>query len=79
LYGSTLIAIWQRLLSLNISWDFDVLGKDIRKRGMLTAVVPSTGVRRVITHLFEQSQGLPTHLRCAVQELKLDDGVSQPL
>jgi hypothetical protein len=40
LYASTLIAILLRLLSFNISWDFDVLGKVIRKRGMWT-VVPS--------------------------------------
>jgi hypothetical protein len=31
-----LIAICQRLVSLNISWDFDVLGKVIRKRGRFT-------------------------------------------
>jgi hypothetical protein len=36
-------AIWQRLVSLNISWHFDVLGKVIRKRGMFIAVVPSAG------------------------------------
>jgi hypothetical protein len=46
---------------------------------MSTAVVPSAGDRRVVTHLLEQSQGLPTHLRCALQELKLEDAVSQPL
>jgi hypothetical protein len=33
LYASTLIEIWHRLLSLSILWDFDVLGKIIRKRG----------------------------------------------
>jgi hypothetical protein len=48
LYASTLIAIWQRLVSLNISWDFGFLGKNIRKRGMFTVVVSSAGDRRVI-------------------------------
>jgi hypothetical protein len=48
LYASTLIAIWQRLVSLNISWDFDVLGKVIRKRGMFIMSVPSAGDRRVV-------------------------------
>jgi hypothetical protein len=36
-----------RLVSLNISWDSDVRGKVIRKRGMFTVVVPSAGDRRV--------------------------------
>jgi hypothetical protein len=48
LYTSTLIAIWQRLVSLNISWDFDVLGEVVRKRGIFTVVVPPAGDRRVI-------------------------------
>jgi hypothetical protein len=43
LYASAQIAIWRRLISLNISWDFDILGKVIRKRGMVTVVVPSAG------------------------------------
>jgi hypothetical protein len=47
LYASTLIAIWQRLLSLNTSWDSEVLGKVIMKRGMFTVVVPSAGDRRL--------------------------------
>jgi hypothetical protein len=47
LYASTLIAIWQRLVSLNISQDFDILGKVIRKRGIFTLVVPSKCHRRV--------------------------------
>jgi hypothetical protein len=42
------VAIWQRLLSLNISRDFDVLGKVIRKRGMFIDVVPSAGDRRQV-------------------------------
>jgi hypothetical protein len=33
---------------LNISWDFDVLGKVIRKRGMFTVVVPSAGDQWVV-------------------------------
>jgi hypothetical protein len=33
---------------LNISWDFDVPGKVIRKRGIFTAVVPSEGDRWVV-------------------------------
>jgi hypothetical protein len=48
LYASTLIAVWQRLVSLNISWDFDVLGKVIGKRGMFAVVVSSAGDRRVV-------------------------------
>jgi hypothetical protein len=43
-----LIAIWQRLVTLNILWDFDILGKVIMKRGMFTVVVPSAGVRWVV-------------------------------
>jgi hypothetical protein len=31
-YASALIAMWQRLVSLNISWDLDILGKVRRKR-----------------------------------------------
>jgi hypothetical protein len=41
LYASTLISTWQRLVSFNISWDSDVLGKVISKSGVFTAVVPS--------------------------------------
>jgi hypothetical protein len=37
----------QRLLSLNISWDFDDLGKVMRKRGRITVDVPSAGDRRI--------------------------------
>jgi hypothetical protein len=48
LYGSTLIAILQRLVSLIISWDFDVLGKVTRKRGMFTEVVPPARDRQVV-------------------------------
>jgi hypothetical protein len=33
---------------LNISWDFDVLGKVARKRGMPVVAVPSAGDRRVV-------------------------------
>jgi hypothetical protein len=33
---------------LNISWDFAVLGKIIRKRGMFTVVVHSAGYRQVV-------------------------------
>jgi hypothetical protein len=47
LYASLLIAILQRLLSLIISQDFDVLRKVIMKRGMFTVVVPSACDRRV--------------------------------
>jgi hypothetical protein len=43
LYVCTVIAVWQRFVSLNISWDFDALGKVIRQRGMFTVVVPSAG------------------------------------
>jgi hypothetical protein len=48
LYASTLVAIWQRLVSLNISWDFDVPGKVIMTRGIFTVVVPSAGDRLLI-------------------------------
>jgi hypothetical protein len=47
LYASTLIAIWQRLFSFNITWDFVVLGKVVRKRGLFTMVVSSAGERQV--------------------------------
>jgi hypothetical protein len=40
--------MWQRLFSLNISWDFDVLGKVVRKRGLFTLALPSAGDRRVV-------------------------------
>jgi hypothetical protein len=33
LYASTFTAMWQRLVSLNISGDFSILGKAMRKRG----------------------------------------------
>jgi hypothetical protein len=32
---------WERLVSLNISWDFDVLGKVSRKRGRSLVDDPS--------------------------------------
>jgi hypothetical protein len=48
LYASTLIAAWQRLVSLNIPWDFAALGKVTGKRRMFTLVVPSAGDRRVV-------------------------------
>jgi hypothetical protein len=47
LYACALIAVWQRLVSLNISWDFDVLGKIMRKRERFTVDVPSAVDRRV--------------------------------
>jgi hypothetical protein len=43
LYACALVEIWQRLFSLKISWDFDILGKVIRKRGMFIVVVSSAG------------------------------------
>jgi hypothetical protein len=46
LYAYTLIATWQRLVSLNISWDFDILGKVRRKRGKFTVDDPSADDRR---------------------------------
>jgi hypothetical protein len=39
--------MWQRLCSRNISCDFVVPGKLIRKRGRFMVVDPSEGVRRV--------------------------------
>jgi hypothetical protein len=48
LYASTLIAIWQRLVSFIISWDFVVLGKVMRKRGRFTVDVPSAGDQREV-------------------------------
>jgi hypothetical protein len=39
LYASTVIVKWQRFVSLNILWNFDILGK-VRKRGMFAAVLP---------------------------------------
>jgi hypothetical protein len=44
----TLTAIWQRLVSLNISSDFDVLTKVIRKGGIFFVVGPSAGNRQVV-------------------------------
>lgn len=46
LYGSTLIAMWQRFGKVKISYDFIILGKVMRNNGWLTAVVPSTSDRR---------------------------------
>jgi hypothetical protein len=48
LYASTLIAIWPRLISLNNSWNFNVLRKVIRKRRMFTVVVPSARDQQVV-------------------------------
>jgi hypothetical protein len=48
LYASTLIAAMQRFVSWNNSWDFHVLGKGIRKRGIFTVVVLSAGDRHVV-------------------------------
>jgi hypothetical protein len=39
--------MWQRLWSLNISCDFAVLGKVIRKKGRFVLVTPSEVDRRV--------------------------------
>jgi hypothetical protein len=39
--------MWQRLCSREISWDFAVLGKVIRKRGRFMFVDPSEGDRKV--------------------------------
>jgi hypothetical protein len=36
-----------RLITLNISWDFDFLGKVIRKRGRFAVDVPSASDRRI--------------------------------
>jgi hypothetical protein len=47
LYSSTLIAVWQRLVSLNISWDCDFLYKVIRKREIFAVVVPVASDTRV--------------------------------
>jgi hypothetical protein len=38
--------IWPRHFSFNISWDFGVPGKVIRKRVMFIVVVPSAGDRQ---------------------------------
>jgi hypothetical protein len=48
LYASALIAIWQTLFSFNISQDFDILSKVMRKRGIFTVVVLSTGDQRAV-------------------------------
>jgi hypothetical protein len=37
-----------KLVRLNVSWGFDVVGKVMRKRGMLTTDDPSAGDRLVI-------------------------------
>jgi hypothetical protein len=48
LYASALIIVWQRHVSLSISWDFDVLGKVIKKRRMFTSSVSPTGGLQVV-------------------------------
>jgi hypothetical protein len=42
-----MIALWQRLFSRKISWDFTVLGKVIRKRLRFRVVDPSEGDGRL--------------------------------
>jgi hypothetical protein len=39
LYCSTLIEIWQRFGSLKISWDFAILGKVMRNKGMFMRTI----------------------------------------
>jgi hypothetical protein len=74
LYASTLSATWQRLVNLNISWDFDVLGKVIRKRGMFTVIVPYEGdgwVLDICSTVITSKSRFTTHLRCLLQEMKM--------
>jgi hypothetical protein len=47
LYASTLIAMWQWLVSRKIPWDFAVLGKFIGRRVRFMIFDPSGGDRRV--------------------------------
>jgi hypothetical protein len=60
-------------ISLNISWDLDILGKVIRKRGMFTVVFPPAGDGQVVDICFmlitSKSRSL-THLICPLQELR---------
>jgi hypothetical protein len=53
------VATWQRLVSLNTSWDCDVLGKVIRKMGMFTVVVPSAGDQWVADICFTLTASKP--------------------
>jgi hypothetical protein len=48
LYVFTMIATWQRFVSLNMSLDFDVPRKVVRKKGVFTVVVPSVGDRLMV-------------------------------
>jgi hypothetical protein len=45
LYASTPTEILQRLVSLNILWNFDFPGKVMMKRAIITVVVSSVGDR----------------------------------
>jgi hypothetical protein len=60
---------------LNISWDFDVLGEVVRKRGIF---LPPAGDRRAIDiylMLITSKAKFINHLRCTLQELILEDAV----
>jgi hypothetical protein len=63
LHASALIAIWQRLVSFNISCDFDVLGTVMWKAGRFTVDIPSAGDRRVadICLALKKSKPRPTN------------------
>jgi hypothetical protein len=70
---------WKRtLVSLNILWNSDVLGKVIKKRRMFTVAVASAGDRRVVDiclTLIKSNQGSPIHLRCPLQKLRMEEPV----
>jgi hypothetical protein len=82
LYTSTLIALWQRLVTLNISWGFDIPGKVMRKRGRFAVDVPFAGDQRVAdicltlitskpasTNPFEMSSAGVVNGRCSITAL----------
>jgi hypothetical protein len=64
-----------------MSWDFEILGKVMRKRGMFTVVVPSTGDLRVVDICFMLITSKPkfNNPRLPLQELRLEDAMLQPL
>jgi hypothetical protein len=55
----------------------DVQGKVIRKRGMFT-VIPSARDQRVVVDT-NNIKAKVHHLRCPLQELRMEDALSQPL
>jgi hypothetical protein len=67
---------------LNISWDFDIIGKVIMRRGTFTVVVPPAGDRRVVDICLTLITSKPRFTNAygmSSAELRLENAVSQPL